>query len=602
MGGPAADAESRNLAVASTAPEVSDKRVALVIGNGAYTNSPLKNPVNDAADMAAKLRSLGFDVVERTNLKTSQIGRTLRDFRSRLSPGAVALFFYAGHGLQIKGENYLPAVDADIEGEEDVPNQSIAVRQVMELMGEANTRMNLAFLDACRNNPYARGFRSLSEGLARVSAPSGTLISFATRPGSVAADGTGRNGLYTSQLLAAIDAPNLPVELMLKRVVSGVKSASKGMQEPWMEGSIEGEFEFRTEAVAAAAPSRSQEDIDREKREAIDRALHDADSRAAEREARLQAAQKAATEQAVQEAVRRANEQAARERAELQAAMQKMVQEALASQKELLREQEARMAAERPAGAATASPATPAAPPAPVPVPVPVHEAVAQPAPVVKPAAAQAAAATPAPVVVASLGPAATSGPGPAASAAAADFGGVQVGDQWEYQSNDEFFGVTRQVVWSVKAVDPNDGVLEELRVNDRPVRVWAFTGTPEVIAAPVGALFVIGPHWRGGNFDRVPVHGIGDCVGKLHCVLTGTATGREQVTVLAGTFDADVVSGTISGSGFTAVGKFKFWYSRADHRLVRQDVDMRARGAAYLTHETIELKAIHRATKQAAL
>lgn len=296
--------EQRNLAI-KQAPAATDKRVALVIGNSAYQNGPLKNPVNDAADMAAKLRQLGFEVIERRDLRTSQIGRTLREFRQRLTPGAVALFYYAGHGLQIKGENYLPTVDAEIEGEEDVPNQSIAVRQIMELLEGSKTRLNLAFLDACRNNPYSRSFRSGAEGLARVSAPSGTLISFATRPGSVAADGDGRNGLYTTQLLRAIDTPNLPVELMLKQVVAGVKSASRGAQEPWMEGSIDGDFYFRSTAAAPAAAAATTTHA---------------------------ASQQETIDRAVQEAVRRSNEQAARERAELQAAMQKIIEQALARQ------------------------------------------------------------------------------------------------------------------------------------------------------------------------------------------------------------------------------------------------------------------------------
>jgi TPR repeat protein len=238
----AAGNEDRNLAV-NQVNMVSDKRIALVIGNSAYTNSPLKNPVNDAKDIAAKLRGLGFDVIERNNLKKEQIGGTLREFRSKLTPGAVALVFYAGHGLQIKGVNYLPAVDADINSEEDVPNQSIAVNQIMDVLDEAKTRLNLVFLDACRNNPYARSFRSADQGLARISAPSGTLISYATRPGSVAADGEGRNGLYTSKLLAQMDS-NVQIELALKQVVTAVKVASQGKQEPWMEGSIEGDFCF----------------------------------------------------------------------------------------------------------------------------------------------------------------------------------------------------------------------------------------------------------------------------------------------------------------------------------------------------------------------
>ncbi|MFA6922248.1 MAG: caspase family protein, partial [Gallionella sp.] len=247
----AADYE-RNLAVSQVSNAASEQRIALVIGNGAYSNAPLKNPVNDAKDMAIKLRGLGFDVIERNDLKTRQIGSTLREFRSKLVPGAVALVFYAGHGLQIKGDNYLPAVDAEINSEEDVPNQSLAVKQIMDVLDESKSRLNLVFLDACRNNPYARSFRSSDRGLARISAPSGTLISYATRPGSVAADGDGRNGLYTSKLLAQMNS-NLQIEQALKRVVSDVKAASQGRQEPWMEGSIEGDFCFAGCSASNAA-------------------------------------------------------------------------------------------------------------------------------------------------------------------------------------------------------------------------------------------------------------------------------------------------------------------------------------------------------------
>jgi phosphate transport system substrate-binding protein len=224
--------------------DTNDKRIALVIGNSTYSSVPLKNPVNDANDVANKLRRLGFEVIERSNLKIKQIGGTLREFKSKLTPGAVALVFYAGHGLQIKADNYLPAVDAEINSEEDVPNQSLSVKQIMDVLDEARTRLNLVFLDACRDNPYAsRSFRSMDRGLARVSAPSGTLISYATKPGSVAQDGDGRNGLYTSKLLSQMNS-NKQIELALKHVVSEVKAASHGKQEPWMEGSIEGDFCF----------------------------------------------------------------------------------------------------------------------------------------------------------------------------------------------------------------------------------------------------------------------------------------------------------------------------------------------------------------------
>ena len=236
-------ADQRNLGL--TSGKIGEKRIALVIGNAAYGNSPLKNPVNDARAVAAQLSRLGFEVVKRENLTTKQIGSTLREFRSRLTPGSEALFFYAGHGLQVKGVNYLPAVDAEISSEEDVPNQSINVNQLLEIMDDAKTRLNLVFLDACRNNPFTRRFRSVGGGLAKIEAPSGTKISFATRPGSVAADGAGSNGLYTEYLLRVMDERGLPIEQALKKIYSGVKKASNGAQEPWEEGTIEGDFYFR---------------------------------------------------------------------------------------------------------------------------------------------------------------------------------------------------------------------------------------------------------------------------------------------------------------------------------------------------------------------
>lgn len=231
-----------------------ERRVALVIGNGDYKTKPLKNPANDAADVATKLRTFGFKVIERKNLTSRQIGSTLNEFRVSLSPGSTAIVFYAGHGVQIRGENYLPTVDAVISSEEDVPTQSLAVRQIMDVLAEANTSLNLIFLDSCRDNPYARSLRSTAGGLARINAPSGTLISFATRPGSVASDGDGRNGVYTAALLEQMNNTQQPIEQLLKRVVTRVKTVSKGNQEPWMEGSIEGDFCFGRCTQAIAPP------------------------------------------------------------------------------------------------------------------------------------------------------------------------------------------------------------------------------------------------------------------------------------------------------------------------------------------------------------
>lgn len=229
--------------VCFAADVLQDKRVALVIGNAKYETSPLTNPTNDSADVAAKLKGYGFEVVYRENLKMRQIGSMLREFKSKLTPGSTALVFYAGHGLQVRGENYFPTIDADIQSEEDIQNQSIGLRQLMDILEEAKTRTNIVMLDACRNNPFERRTRSLSRGLASTSAPSGTMIAYSTRPGSVAEDGSGRNGLYTEQLLKLMDTKK-PIEQVLKQLVSSVKAASKGRQEPWSEGSLEGDFCF----------------------------------------------------------------------------------------------------------------------------------------------------------------------------------------------------------------------------------------------------------------------------------------------------------------------------------------------------------------------
>lgn len=233
-------------------------RLALVIGNAAYVDGPLRNPVNDARAVDKKLTTLGFQVQRVENLKRLQIGRTLTAFANNIKAGDEVLVFYAGHGVQLKGVNYLPAVDADIQSEVDVPLNSLNLNDLMERLDDAKAGLKLFFLDACRNNPYARNFRSGDRGLARVgAAPAGTLIHFATRPGSVAADGAGSNGLYTTELLRYIDSPDTPVESMLKRVSAAVEAQSKGQQEPWTEGSIRGEFYFKpgtTTQVASIRP------------------------------------------------------------------------------------------------------------------------------------------------------------------------------------------------------------------------------------------------------------------------------------------------------------------------------------------------------------
>ena len=199
-----------------------------------------------AGDAEAKLTELDFEVTRVENLKRARIWPTVNGFVAGVRAGDEVVVFYAGHGVQVDGVNYLPAVDAQISSEEDVPLNSLNVDTLLARLDAAKAGIKLIFLDACRDNPYARSFRSGHRGLARMSAaPSGTLIHFATRPGGVAADGKGSNGLYTRQLVRFLDTPGLPVELMLKRVAAAVEKDSRGAQEPWVEGSIKGNFYFR---------------------------------------------------------------------------------------------------------------------------------------------------------------------------------------------------------------------------------------------------------------------------------------------------------------------------------------------------------------------
>lgn len=233
-----------------------ERRVALVIGNASYASGPLRNPVNDARAIAMHLRGLGFHVIARENLKTREISGVYREFRGAITRDAVALVFYAGHGVQFKGQNYFPATDSVIHSEDDVPQQSLHLSTLLNMMEESRAAVSLVFLDACRDNPFARSFRSGSIGMARVEAAAGTLIHYATRPGSVAADGNGKHGTYTEALLAHLSEPNLPVELMLKRVANRVAASTGGRQEPWMEGSLRGEFLFRrSNDIAAHSPA-----------------------------------------------------------------------------------------------------------------------------------------------------------------------------------------------------------------------------------------------------------------------------------------------------------------------------------------------------------
>lgn len=232
------------------------RRVALVVGNAAYHEAPLRNPVNDARALAAALREQGFEVLLRENATKSVMERAFADFGEKLTEGATALFFFAGHGMQVGGRNYLVPVDAKISSEQRVRLESLDLDLALDQMSGARVKVSIAILDACRNNPYERRFRSVSGGLAQINAPEGTLIAYATAPGKVAADGEGSNGLYTEELLKALRQPGQKVEDVFKQVRVAVSRRSNGAQTPWEASSLVGDFYFLPPAaVTPAAPT-----------------------------------------------------------------------------------------------------------------------------------------------------------------------------------------------------------------------------------------------------------------------------------------------------------------------------------------------------------
>ena len=220
------------------------QRVALVMGNAAYKDAPLLNPVNDARAIASALKEAGFTVIFRENIDQRGMLSALREFGDKLRTGGVGLFYYAGHGMQIKGRNYLIPVGANVEREDEVAYSAVDAQAVLDKMEAAGNGTNIMILDACRNNPFMRNTRNGSAGLAQMDAPTGTLVAFATSPGAVASDGAGQNGLYTQHLLTAMRQPGAKVEDVFKQVRANVRRDSQNKQVPWEVTSLEGDFYF----------------------------------------------------------------------------------------------------------------------------------------------------------------------------------------------------------------------------------------------------------------------------------------------------------------------------------------------------------------------
>ncbi len=241
----------------SASPALSgpEQRVALVIGNSNYQSvAPLPNPDNDAQSMAQFLNSAGFEVVEATDLTQNDMIKVVQDFSSRVAahgPNTVAMIYYAGHGVQLAGENYLVPVDARISSPADLANNSVRLVDVMATLEAIPSRMRIVVLDACRNNPFPT-INDAGRGLAIVDAPNGSIVGYSTAPGSEALDGAGGHSPYTSAFLQLAREPNLPIEQLFKRIRLEVNHSTDGQQTPWESSSLTSEFYFFGDTAVAA--------------------------------------------------------------------------------------------------------------------------------------------------------------------------------------------------------------------------------------------------------------------------------------------------------------------------------------------------------------
>jgi uncharacterized caspase-like protein len=233
-----------------------ENRMALIIGNSAYeTVTALPNPANDAKAMAELLTAAGFEVISAPNLAQSEMRQAISNFAGIVAgkgPDTVALLFYAGHGLQVDGENFLVPIDARIQREADVPLQAMRLADVMNTLAAVPSKTRIVILDACRNNPFSDINKSTGRGLAIVDAPTGSLVSYSTAPGTEAQDGDGANSPFTAALLKIGREPGVPIEQALKRVRYLVHDATKQQQTPWESSSLTADFFFFPGAPGAS--------------------------------------------------------------------------------------------------------------------------------------------------------------------------------------------------------------------------------------------------------------------------------------------------------------------------------------------------------------
>ncbi|MCK1736999.1 caspase family protein [Bradyrhizobium sp. 138] len=240
---------------APTALQGPEQRVALVIGNANYQNAPqLANPDDDAQSMAQFLNSAGFEVVSATDLTQNDMLRVVQDFSAKVTsrgPNTVAMVYYAGHGVQLAGENYLVPVDAKVSSPTELVNNSVRLVDVMSTLETIPSRMRIVILDACRNNPFPQ-VNDAGRGLAIVDAPNGSIVGYSTAPGAEALDGTGGHSPYTQAFLNVAREPNVPIEQLFKRVRLQVNQTTSGAQIPWESSSLTSDFTFFGDTAVAA--------------------------------------------------------------------------------------------------------------------------------------------------------------------------------------------------------------------------------------------------------------------------------------------------------------------------------------------------------------
>ena len=346
------------LAVVSVSAQAPlDIRVALIIGNSAYAgNMALVNPANDAKAMADVLKRLGFNVIELRDGNKAQMTAAIAQVSNALKgKQGVGMLYYAGHGLQLDWRNYMVPVDANLKNAADVAGQTIDLSSVVDIFKAAGNRMNIVVLDACRDNPFG-GSTSSAKGLAQLDAPPSTFLAYATAPGNVAEDGDAKsgNGLYTQFLLQELKRPTAKIEDVFKRVRLNVRKQSNGRQIPWESTSLEDDFFFNDgmkytikpeelERMAAEARAIEQKRLAQEA-EALERIQQAALAKERERqkaEARVLEQQRLAAEVRAKEAERLSAAAKAKEQEKLAAEakardQQRLVQEAQAKERELL--------------------------------------------------------------------------------------------------------------------------------------------------------------------------------------------------------------------------------------------------------------------------